>query len=101
MMVKSTFTAFAAVLLIVLTVAIPAQAQMTTASVAGSVKDAQGGVIPGASLTLISETLSTQTASVFTNDYGDFVFANVRPDRYVIEVKMDGFKTLKRAGVVV
>src|SRR5262245_31305253 len=100
MMVKSTFTALVAALVILCVAAIPAPAQMTTASVSGSVKDAQGGVIPGATLTLISETLGAQTASVFTNEYGDFVFANVRPDRYVIEVSMDGFKTLKRSGIV-
>ncbi len=98
MMVKGTFTALVAAMIILSATATPAQ--MTTASVSGSVKDAQGGVIPGATLTLISETLGAQTANVFTNEYGDFVFANVRPDRYVIEVSMDGFKTLKRGGIV-
>ena len=32
-----------------------AAGQATTSTVAGSVKDAQGGVIPGATVTLISE----------------------------------------------
>ena len=34
-------------------------AQITTGIVSGSVKDAQGGVIPGATVTLISETRGT------------------------------------------
>ena len=34
-------------------------AQVTTGSVAGTVKDAQGGVIPGATVTLISESQGT------------------------------------------
>ena len=33
-----------------------ASAQITTGTVAGTVKDAQGGVIPGATVTLISES---------------------------------------------
>jgi hypothetical protein len=101
MMVKAIFNVLFAALIICLVAAGPASAQITTASVGGIVKDAQGGVIPGATLTLLSETLGTQTASVFSNEYGDFVFANVRPDRYVIEVSMVGFKTLKTSGIVV
>src|SRR6476660_335708 len=101
MMVKGIFNALFAALIICLAAAVPASAQITTASVGGIVKDAQGGVIPGATLSLLSETLGTQTASVFSNEYGDFVFANVRPDRYVIEVSMVGFKTLKTSGIVV
>ena len=56
---------------------------------------------PGATLTLISETLGAQTADVFTNEYGDFVFANVRPDRYIVQVSLDGFKSVRRAGLIV
>ena len=75
-------------------------AQITTASVTGTVKDAQGGVIPGATVTLISETRGTQLSDVFTNSSGDFTFANVTPDRYTLQVTMEGFKTLKRTGIV-
>src|SRR5262245_35083479 len=91
--------AFVAELVMISASAIPSAAQVTTASVAGSVRDVQGGVIPGATLTLISETLGTQTTDVFSNEYGDFVFANIRPDRYIVQVSMDGFKTFRRAGV--
>ena len=52
-------------------------AQITTGTVAGTVKDAQGGVIPGATVTLISETHGTRSAPVVTSGTGDFVFANV------------------------
>jgi protocatechuate 3,4-dioxygenase beta subunit len=65
-----------------LAVALPASAQITTASVTGTVKDPQGGVVPGATVTLISETQGTQLSDVFTNTNGDFTFANVKPDRY-------------------
>src|SRR5438874_4500638 len=81
--------------------ALPAFAQITTASVTGTVKDPQGGVIPGATVTLISETQGTQSANVFTNNNGDFTFANVKSDRYTLQVTMQGFKTLQKSGIVV
>ena len=40
--------------------AVPASAQITTGTVLGTVKDAQGGVIPGATVTLISEARGTR-----------------------------------------
>src|SRR3982750_2913353 len=88
-----------ALALVAVCTAIPAWAQVTTGSIAGTVKDPQGGVIPGATVTLISETRGTQLSDVFTNDSGDFTFANVSPDRYTLQVSMEGFKTLKRTGV--
>src|SRR6266540_2535449 len=84
-----------------LVVALPASAQITTASVTGTVKDPQGGVIPGATVSLISETQGTQMSGVFTNNNGDFTIANVRPDRYTLQITMEGFKTLRRTGIVV
>jgi hypothetical protein len=83
------------------TLAGPASAQITTGTVTGTVHDAQGGVVPGATVTLISETKQTKTAPVVTNEAGDYVFPNVTPDVYTVEVTMDGFKTLRRAGVQV
>ena len=39
-----------------------ALAQITTGNVAGTVKDAQGGVVPGATVVLVSETKGTKSA---------------------------------------
>ena len=74
----------------------PALGQITTGTIVGTIKDPQGGVIPGATLTLTSESRGTQLVDATTNASGDFVFANVPPDRYTIQVAMDGFKTLRR-----
>jgi hypothetical protein len=79
----------------------PALAQITTGTVSGTVKDAQGGVIPGATVVLISETRGTKSAPAVTNETGNFVFPNVAPDTYTVEVSMDAFKTAKRNGVAV
>ena len=83
------------------TVASSATAQLTTGSVGGTVKDAQGGVIPGATVTLLSETRGTRSVPVLTSATGDFVFPNLPADTYTIEVEMPSFKTLKQTGITV
>jgi len=79
----------------------PAAAQITTGSVSGVVRDAQGGVIPGATVVLISEARGTKSAPVVTNETGVYVFPNVTADTYTVEVTMDAFKTTRRPGVAV
>jgi carboxypeptidase family protein/TonB-dependent receptor-like protein len=96
-MAKATVSVLAAALLIL--AAATASAQITTGTVAGTVKDAQGAVIPGATVVLISEARGTKSAPATTSGTGDFVFPNVTPDIYTVEVTMDGFKTIRRSGV--
>lgn len=81
--------------------AFAAAAQITTGTVAGTVRDAQGAVIPGATVTLISETRGTQLVEAITNTQGDFVIPNVPPDKYILQVTMDGFKTMRRGDISV
>src|SRR5213595_1142508 len=85
--------------LALLIVSFPALAQMTTGTVSGTVKDPQGGVIPGAAITLTSDTRGTKLSDVFSNDQGDFTFVNVPPDKYTIAVSMQGFKPAKQSGI--
>ncbi|MEO8520773.1 MAG: carboxypeptidase-like regulatory domain-containing protein, partial [Acidobacteriota bacterium] len=79
----------------------PAAAQITTGTVAGTVKDSQGGVVPGATIVLVSEGRGTRSAPVVTNAQGDYVLANVTADTYTVEVAMEGFKTINRTGIKV
>jgi hypothetical protein len=72
-----------------------------TGTVTGAVKDSQGAVIPGATVTLLSETRGIQVADVQTNGNGDFVFPNIQGDTYTIQVALEGFKTLRRTGIFV
>ena len=76
-------------------------AQGVTGTVTGTVKDAQGGVIPGATVTLTSQTRGTTFVPVVTNASGDFVFPNLTADTYTIQIEMSSFRTLKRTGVEV
>src|SRR5258707_10395730 len=78
----------------------PARAQITTGTVSGTVKDT-GGVTPGATVVLISDTRGTRSSPALTNETGTYVFPNVTADTYTIEVSLQAFKTVKRAGIIV
>jgi hypothetical protein len=79
----------------------PAAAQITTGTVTGRVVDSQGNIIPGATVILVSETRGTKSAPVVTNATGDYVFPNVTPDTYTVEVTLEAFKTVERKGIIV
>jgi Carboxypeptidase regulatory-like domain len=88
-----------AALLLLLGAALSVSAQITTGNVSGTVKDSQGGVVPGATVVLLSETKGTRIGPVTTNETGIYVIPNVTADTYTVEISMDGFKTVKRDGV--
>src|SRR5713101_2251601 len=100
-MFRRGLSAVAGLMLALILVSSPVLAQITTGTVSGNVKDAQGGVIPGATVVLISETCGTKSAPAVTNETGNYVFPNVTPDTYTVEVTLEAFKTVKRAGVAV
>src|SRR4029077_5197209 len=68
----------------------PASAQITTGTVAGTVKDQQGLPVPGATVTVVGEARGTKMAPVFTGTTGDFVVPNLTPDTYTVEVTLEG-----------
>ena len=78
-----------------------AGAQGVSGTVSGTVKDTQGGTVPGASVTLISDTRGTTLATVVTNSAGDFVIPNITAGTYTLEITMPSFKVLKRTGIEV
>jgi hypothetical protein len=78
-----------------------AEAQGVTSTLSGTVSDAQGGVLPGATVTLISDTRGTTSVPAITNATGDFTFPNITADTYTIQVEMPSFRTLRQTGVLV
>src|SRR2546430_12252635 len=100
-MVRRVVMSGVAAMLALFLVSSPALAQITTGTVSGTVKDPQGGVIPGATVVLISETRGTKSAPAVTNETGIYVFPNVTPDTYTVEVTLESFKAVRRTGVAV
>ncbi len=90
--------AAAAVLCMVACVSL--EAQTTSASVSGSAKDAQGAVLPGAAVTLTSNTQGT-VVTVQTDSLGNFLFPYVKPDSYTLKISLVGFQSVQRTPVTV
>jgi len=74
-------------------------AQLTTATMVGSVTDSTGAVIPNATVT-VTQTDTNFTRTVKTKEDGSFrdEFLPIGP--YKIDVSAPGFKALQRTGVV-
>lgn len=96
---RTSLTAFVAVWVVLCAAAGIVSAQVTTATVAGTVRDAQDAAVPGATVTLISDTRGTTLGDAVTNETGDFVFPNVLADTYTVRVALQGFKTVTRSDI--
>jgi hypothetical protein len=88
---KATWSAFF-VLSLTMAVAIPAMAQSDTARLQGTVTDAQGGAVAGASVT-VTNTGTGREASVTTNESGLYNIVSLPPGKYHVEIKKQDFKT--------
>lgn len=64
--------------------------QSGTSSITGTISDGQGNIVPGVTVTLISE--QNVRRSAVTNDGGVYNFASVQPGTYRIETEAKGFK---------
>jgi len=67
-------------------------AQSLTGAISGTVVDAQGGILPGADVTLTNLQSKTVQRTV-TNSDGVFVFASVPAGNYSVRVELSGFTT--------
>jgi hypothetical protein len=80
--------------------AAPCLAQGSTGSMAGTVLDPQGAVVPGADLTAKNE----QNGAVFktiSSDAGLYVFPNLPVGTYTVTAELAGFKKLVHSGIEV
>ena len=77
---------------------LPALAQEYRATLTGLVADAQGGVLPGATVT--ATHVETGTAHVATTEAsGTYTFAFLTPGNYTIAAELQGFTRLVRENV--
>jgi hypothetical protein len=74
-------------------------AQSPTGDVAGTVYDANGGVVPGAAITLNSEATGF-VRSILTNPAGQYSASALTAGTYALHVEAPGFRTLRRTVTV-
>jgi hypothetical protein len=72
----------------------------TTGSIAGTIKDQSGAVVPGAKLTVTHTTQGIQTKTT-ADAKGDYTFPSLTVGRYDLQVIADGFKPQNRTGLTI
>ncbi len=90
--------ALAVAALLVCTPAVFAQAT-GTATVRGTVTDSSGGVLPGATVTVLNSGTKSVVTAV-TDDRGGYL-AVLFPGTYELKVELSGFKTYEQKGIVI
>ena len=86
---------------LVVVATLPAVAQVQTGSILVRVADAQGGAVPGVTVTLTSPVLVAGTMSGVTDTGGVNRFPSLQPGIYSVKVELQGFRTLIRENVSV
>src|SRR6266545_3382641 len=76
-----------------------AAAQMLTGALIGTVKDAQGGVLPGAVVRVSSPALIGGPETVTTNEKGQLRFPALPPGQYVLDIEAQGFRAYHEAQI--
>src|SRR5262245_49414135 len=71
-----------------------------SATLRGIVKDPNGAVVSGATVTLTSVRTSSDRKTK-TNSDGNYVFPAVDPGSYNLKVEAGGFKVLSQTGIVI
>jgi hypothetical protein len=85
--------------LILLLGAVPALwAQANTGNIYGTVTDASGAVLPGATITISGANIGARTTQ--SGATGDFRFLNLDPGTYKLAVSMSGFGNVNRDVIV-
>ena len=99
-MIGSTRFAVALLAVVSLLRPVPAAAQAVgTATIAGTVTDASGAVLPGVTVDATSPALIEGTRSVTTNESGRYSIINLRPGTYTVTFSLQSFSTVKRADI--
>jgi hypothetical protein len=93
------FMGLAALAATVCALATPAMAQINPSHLTGTVKDAQGAVLPGVNVTASSPALlGAQTVTTEAN--GEYRFPSLPSGTYTLTFDLAGFQTMKREGIV-
>ena len=68
-------------------------------AIAGVVKDATGGVLPGVTVEASSDVLIEKVRSATTDSQGQYLIIDLRPGLYVVTFALPGFNTYRQEGL--
>jgi len=95
---KNVFKFLVMVVLALASTAVWAQTTLTTGSIAGDVVDANGAIVPGATVKVTGPLGERNTT---TNDQGRYVVDNLVPGNYTLRVEKENFKAAELTAVTV
>src|SRR5215470_19344149 len=87
------------VLVLLATITSLAVAQVTTATLAGAIKDETGGVLPGVDI-VVTNVETGLTRSTVSDSQGYFAVPGLAPGRYEARASLQGFATGVQSGIV-
>ncbi len=79
----------------VLALSLPVAAQEQTGQIQGAVKDSSGAVLPGVSVEVTNLTTGSVVATAVTDANGVYRFPGLRPGKYEVLAKLQGFTPAK------
>ena len=77
---------------------VPSYAQNVYGSIVGTVTDASGGAVPGATVTLVN-TGTNERRTVQSGADGEYRFVNLNPGQFRLETEQPGFKKDTRSSI--
>src|SRR5262245_8703962 len=79
----------------------PAAAQFGVGSIAGTVTDGSGGVLPGVTVTLSNPGVIGGDQTAITEADGTYQFLRLVPGTYTVKGELQGFRAVAQTGIVV
>src|SRR5262245_18885334 len=76
-------------------------AQQATGTIAGTIQDSSGAVIPGVSVTLSSPGIIGGNQTAVTSEGGTYRFTRLVPGTYSVRAELTGFRSAERGGIIV
>src|SRR2546425_205749 len=71
----------------------------SAASVAGTVKDTSGAVLPGVTVEAASPVLIEKVRSAVSDEKGEYRIIELRPGTYTVTFTLTGFASFRREGI--
>src|SRR4051812_18515018 len=88
-------------LLVVLAVILTPTLAHAQATVAGTVRDSSGAVLPGVSVEVTSTALIERVRSAASDSSGQYRITELPPGTYAVTFSISGFTTLRRDAITV
>jgi hypothetical protein len=90
---------FLVVSTLILLPAIARAQAVTTGSIAGTVRDESGAVLPGVTVEAASPALIEKVRTTITDGEGRYNVIDLRPGTYTVTFTLTGFSTVRREGI--